>query len=50
MIDDVRLKLLELLNKPDGFDDTEDELIFENGNYYIKIYKDLKIFTLENFK
>jgi hypothetical protein len=36
MIDDVRLKLLEVLNKPDSFDDIEDELIFENGNYYIK--------------
>ena len=50
MIDDVRLKLLEVLNKPDSFDNIEDELIFENGNYYIKIYKDIKIHSLSNFK
>lgn len=50
MIDDVRLKLLEVLNKPDSFDDIEDELIFENGNYYIKIYKDIKFYSLSNFK
>ena len=50
MIDDVRLKLLEVLNKPDSFDNIEDELIFENGNYYIKIYKDIKFYSLSNFK
>ena len=50
MIDDVRLKLLEVLNKPDSFDDIEDELVFGNGNYYIKIYKDIKFYSLSNFK
>lgn len=50
MINDVRLKLLEVLDKLDSFDDIEDELIFENGNYYIKIYKDIKIYSLSSFK
>ena len=50
MIDDVRLKLLEVLSKPDGSDYAEDDLIFENGNYYIKIYKDIKFYSLSNFK
>ena len=48
-IKDVKNALLEILNNPDS-DIDEDELIFSNGNWHIQIRKDLKIFSLEDFK
>ena len=48
-IEDVKNALLEILNNPDNNID-EDELIFSNGNWHIQIHKDLKIFSLEDFK
>ena len=48
-IEDVKDALLEILNNPDS-DIDEDELIFSNGNWHIQIRKDLKIFSLEDFK
>ena len=48
-IEDVKDALLEILNNPDS-DTDEDELMFSNGNWYIQIRKDLKIFSLEDFK
>ena len=49
IIEDVKNALLEILNNPDS-DTDEDELIFSNGNWHIQIRKDLKIFSLEDFK
>ena len=48
-IEDVKNALLEILNNPDS-DIDEDELIFSNGNWHIQIHKDLKLFSLEDFK
>ena len=48
-IEDIKNALLKILNNPDN-DTGEDELIFSNGNWNIRIYKDLKIFSLEDFK
>ena len=48
-IEDVKNTLLEILNNLDS-DIEESELIFSNGNWHIQIHKDLKLFSLEDFK
>lgn len=49
MIDDIRIKLLWILNNP-KIEVDEDDLIFSNGNWSIQIYKNLKFYNLNNFK